>query len=407
MRQLSKPIHILVHDFSGHPFQVQLSRHLASRGYLVTHLHCTDIVGAKGSIEKMIGDPVNFFVDSISIGRNINRYNFLKRLLDERKYGKVLSSRVRQLNPDVVISANTPLDAQVQLFNTCRSMGVRFIFWLQDVLGIASKSVLSKKLGLLGSIIGDYYIRTEKSLLKNSDHIVPISEDFKFLLFKWGVETKNISVINNWAPLEEMPQFPVENDWRVTQGLEPIDRVAIYSGALGLKHNPQLLWDLAKDFEKKGPNFKLIVISEGYGANWLKKKLHNENLPNLKLLPFQPFELLPKVLASANVLLAILEPEAGEFCVPSKVLSYMCVGRPIALAAARSNLASKLVSNNICGMVSEPSNSSELCENVSSILAREDLVKSMGVNSRLYAEENFDIVKIADKFETIIQEVTK
>ena len=61
------------------------------------------------------------------------------------------------------------------------------------------------------------------------------------------------------------------------------------------------------------------------------------------LLPFQPYEVLPEVLASADVLLAILEPEAGVFSVPSKVLSYHCAGRPILAAIPAENLAARII----------------------------------------------------------------
>ena len=53
---------------------------------------------------------------------------------------------------------------------------------------------------------------------------------------------------------------------------------------------------------------------------------------SLRCLGFQPFEVLPDVLGSADVLVAILEPDAGVFSVPSKVLSYFCAGRPVLLA---------------------------------------------------------------------------
>ena len=40
---------VLVHDFSGHPFQVELSRELARRGHEVTHSYCPAWVSGKGS----------------------------------------------------------------------------------------------------------------------------------------------------------------------------------------------------------------------------------------------------------------------------------------------------------------------------------------------------------------------
>ena len=47
------------------------------------------------------------------------------------------------------------------------------------------------------------------------------------------------------------------------------------------------------------------------------------------LLPYQPFGRLSEVLASADVLVALLESDAGAYSVPSKVLTYLAAGRPI------------------------------------------------------------------------------
>ena len=43
---------ILVHDYSGHPFQVELSRELARRGHEVTHSYCEAYVSGKGHLER-------------------------------------------------------------------------------------------------------------------------------------------------------------------------------------------------------------------------------------------------------------------------------------------------------------------------------------------------------------------
>ena len=36
-------MHVLTHDFAGHPFQVELSRALAARGHRVTHAYCPSL----------------------------------------------------------------------------------------------------------------------------------------------------------------------------------------------------------------------------------------------------------------------------------------------------------------------------------------------------------------------------
>ena len=66
-------------------------------------------------------------------------------------------------------------------------------------------------------------------------------------------------------------------------------------------------------------------------------------LSNLVVLPFQPQVDVPKVLSSAAVLVAPLDASAGRFCVPSKVLAYLCARRPIVLAIDSGNLAAEIV----------------------------------------------------------------
>lgn len=395
-------MNIVLHDFSGHPFQVQLSRELAKRGHQITHIYCNDIVGAKGNLQQISSDPCSLRIEGLTIGSDINRYNFVKRLLDERKYGQVVAKRLSELKPDVVICSNTPLDSMFRIRAYCDKTKTPFVFWLQDIIGLAARAVLTTKLGVLGRVIGEYYIAREKRLLRSSQHVIPISTDFLSILASWKIDSKKTTVINNWAPIQEMPPHSKINDWSKKLKSDGCP-IAIYSGALGLKHNPKLLLDLAIHLNENHPSARLIVISEGYGADWLRTQNATLNLDSLIQLPFQPFSDLPQVLASADVLLAILEPEAGEFCVPSKVLSYMCVGRPIVLAASEQNLASQLIASNNIGRVVEPTDSNEFSKVVMQMLRDNDMQSEMGGAARAYAELSFDIESIGNKFEAIIK----
>ena len=69
---------------------------------------------------------------------------------------------------------------------------------------------------------------------------------------------------------------------------------------------------------------RIVVVSEGLGAKFLKKKREEFKLDNLIILDFQPFESVPEVMGTADILIAILDKDAGVFSVPSKVLTYHC-----------------------------------------------------------------------------------
>src|SRR4051794_2756283 len=55
-----RDMRILLHDYSGHPFQVQLTRALAARGHEALHLHCPSFTTGKGALEVRDDDPATF-----------------------------------------------------------------------------------------------------------------------------------------------------------------------------------------------------------------------------------------------------------------------------------------------------------------------------------------------------------
>ena len=78
---------IVVHDYSGHPGQAQLSRALARRGYEVTHQHCPSYTTGKGSLERAPGDPPTLRFEACAMEGTFAKYSALTRLRQELAYG--------------------------------------------------------------------------------------------------------------------------------------------------------------------------------------------------------------------------------------------------------------------------------------------------------------------------------
>ena len=146
-----------------------------------------------------------------------------------------------------------------------------------------------------------------------------------------------------------------------------------------------------------------MVISEGPGADWLAARKAEHQLGNLLLLPYQPFEQLPLVMAAADVLVALLEPDAGVFSVPSKVLTYLCARRPLLLAVPVENLAAKIVAKNEAGFLVPPTEIDSFLARAEQLSQNPELRLRFAHNARAYAEAHFDIQKIGDQFEAILQ----
>lgn len=391
---------ILINDHAGHPFQVQLSRSLAGRGHDVLHTFTAHLQTPRGTLQRRDTDPDGLKIKGISIGEEFSRYSMLKRVMQEQKLGKEMVKQIEAFKPNAVISANTPLFTQAAMIGKCRREDINFCFWVQDLLGIGIRNNLRKKLPVVGHVIGVYFIKMEESLFRKSDEIILITEDFLEIMGHAGVNRKKVHVINNWAPLDEVPVYPKSNSWSRANGFDQ-KTCLIYSGTLGMKHNPGLLVELALALKDR-EDVLIIVITEGLGADYLGEEKLRRGLANLRLLPFQPFADIPMVLACADVLLAVLEPDAGIFAVPSKVLTCLCAQRPLLLSVPPENLAARIVKENKAGIVVPPSDSMFFVNAAMTLLDDPELRSTLGKNGRAYAETTFAIEKITDKFEKIL-----
>ena len=74
------PLRVVVHDYSGFPFPVQLSRELARRGHDVLHLHCPSYRAGKGDLELRADDPPALAIEPIDMGGDFAKYSPARRV---------------------------------------------------------------------------------------------------------------------------------------------------------------------------------------------------------------------------------------------------------------------------------------------------------------------------------------
>jgi colanic acid biosynthesis glycosyl transferase WcaI len=392
---------IVVHDYAGHPGQVQLSRALAGRGHRVTHQHCPSYVTGKGAVEPMPDDPTTLTFQPCPMEGEFKRYSPVKRVMQEVAYGRRVGALIGSQRPDVAILSNIPLLAHALVALRLKRMRIPMIFWHQDIYSAAITAAAEKRLGAVGSVVGWIADRIERTIARSSSAMVAISPTFVPKLRSWGVKESAINVIPNWAPIGDLPVREKDNRWSQRVGLSSTP-VILYSGTLGLKHDPSILALVADYLRTACPEARVVVVSNGKGRDWLEEWKRDHGAENLVLLDYQPYEELPEVMGTADVLLAILEPDASKYSVPSKVLSYLCAGRPIVGFLPGDNSIAEILEVNQAGLVVDPADRDKIGPAVGELLNDDERRVRMGTAGRSYAESVFSPSAAADQFETII-----
>jgi len=391
---------IFVFDYSGHPFQVQLSRELARRGHEVTHSYCPAYPSGKGRLTAEPGESLEFA--PIGGSAPLHKTRFVRRLLRELAWGFSLAREVRRRRPDVAMMSNAQIPTLVVFALAMRVLGKPWVLWHQDVYSVAVRSFAGHKLGIGFRLVATSFELAERWCSRQASSIVVIARSFVPVHEKWGTADK-VHVIPNWAPLDEIVPMERKNDWAVEQELDDC-LTLLYSGTLGLKHDPALAVRLARAVRDRGVGVRLVVVNDGPAVEVLREEAARLDV-DITLLPFQPYERLSEVLATGDVLLVLLEAQAGEFSVPSKTLSYLSAGRPIVGLMPVQNLAGELI-REAGGYVAAPvaGEIDGAAEWVAAVLADPDHRDELGQAARTLAENEFALEGAADRFESILNE---
>ncbi|MQY32389.1 hypothetical protein SRB17_03370 [Streptomyces sp. RB17] len=392
---------IFVHDYSGHPFQAQLSRELARRGHAVVHSTCAAYRSGKGDLAA---DVAGLRFATIGERMVLRKQAYVHRLFQETRLGIELARQVGRERPDVALLSNLPIPVLAVTAAVLKRLRIPWVLWHQDITAVALESFAAADVAGAMGVAAKVFGAGEKWAARQSAAIVVIADSFVQVHRRWGTADK-VTVIPNWAPLDEIVPVARDNAWSQEQWLSGVKTV-LYAGTLGLKHNPVLLVQLVERLRRRGERVRLVVVNEGPAVSVLEEAAAARGV-ELTLLPFQPYRRLPEVLGTGDVLVVLLEGDAGLFSVPSKTLSYLCAGRPVLGLMPADNLAAQLLDQ--AGSAVFPPDESSLedaADWVRDVLSDPELAASLGKQSRVLAEREFALEGSASRFEDILRTAT-
>lgn len=396
---------IQMHDFSGHLFPAQLSRELVARGHFVDHVYSTQYSSGKGALERTANDSKRLTFSPLTAEQPFQKYSPMGRIRFERSYAAAWQNHVRATAPDWVVACNMPLFTLAAFRQSAARRQQPWLLWHQDLFSNAISEELSRRLPGPAAFGGRSLVRRmEAGVVRSATQVVAIGEEFRQAYRLWGLTTDHVTVIPNWAPLDEITPRPRENVWSAQHLPAGKELRLLYAGTLGRKHNPLLLAGLLRSALAAGLPARLIVASEGEGIEMLREDVGREPGLPVTLLPFQPAEELPDMLGSADVLVTILEPGASRFSIPSKVLSSLAAGRPVLGLMPEDNPAAADI-RAADGFVGPPTDFG-IAGGVGwlSRLHRDPAAaRAVGTQGRKLAESMFGIGPITDRFEAVLR----
>jgi colanic acid biosynthesis glycosyl transferase WcaI len=300
--------------------------------------------------------------------------------------------------PDVIISTSPSLPVCLPASLLGWLYDCPVILNLQDILPEAAIH-----LGILqNKLLIKLFTHLEKFAYRSATKISVIADGFVENLLKKGVPSHKIVQIPNWVDVSFIRPLPKENNqFRATHNLQ--DKfVVLYSGNIALTQGLETVVKAAAML-RNIPEIVFAIVGEAKGLHRLQQECLNYGADNVLLLPFQPREKLPQMLAAADVGLVVQKKNVISFNMPSKIQVLLASGRALIASVPENGTAARAIKQSGGGFVVPPEDPQALANAILDLYKNPQKVKNLGYKSRQYAVEQYAFEQALNNYESLCE----
>lgn len=230
------------------------------------------------------------------------------------------------------------------------------------------------------------WCKWNEKLFAKAKKIVTLSEGMAKCLAAY-VDGEKIVVVPNWPSRESFAPIEKKDNPFVKKHCLENRFTVLYSGNMGYTHNVETIVEVANKLREKNM-IHFLLIGDGKKKIELIEKVKAYGLNNCTFLDWQPADVLPYSLASADLGVITLNQETALVSVPSKTYNLLAVGAPLLCIAPKESEIAHMVAQNGNGACFLPKQIAEIAEFIEGLASNEARRKEMVENS-LNASKNY------------------
>ncbi len=372
-----------------------LVKHYSSKGYMV------DVITSLPSYNhnsKKIFSKKKEKLNNLKIRRIellVEGNSPFKKLINAIRLGLWTNYLAIKGNYDIIISTSIP-PISGGFFAALASYitKARFIYFCMDLhpeIGKISKDFSNPLLFMLLKKIDNWSCSRARP-------VVVHSLDMKNTILSRGIKKKpEIKIINNFSiPTESLNKPFSSKDLQLNNAKLKI----IFAGNLGRFQALDKIIDAMALLRNK-KDIKLILVGDGS----IKKKLMlkiKKSMANVHLLNRQPIDITKEIIKKADIGLVSLDSNIYKYGYPSKLMTYLEQGKPIAAVLEKESEIAKLIENENCGFCIPTLESEKIAQYFVKLTKNDSWKLKMSNNATNVYKKYFTRSKIYDEWSKIL-----
>jgi glycosyltransferase involved in cell wall biosynthesis len=232
--------------------------------------------------------------------------------------------------------------------------------------------------------------RMNRLVWENAEIVFTLSDPMASNLERWFDVCKTragkVIVIPNWADVDWIRPMAKDTNEFARKYMQTGKLTVMYSGNLGQSHDIETILNAAKRL-KGNDAVRFMIIGDGARRNLVEKTKREDGLDNLTVLPFQPENILPVLLATADLAVISLDKGSEGLMVPSKTYYSMAAGAALIGLCDKNCEVARIISRYECGIVVTPGDIDAMTNGIIDLLGDKSKLNHYRANSRIAAEK--------------------
>jgi glycosyltransferase involved in cell wall biosynthesis len=276
------------------------------------------------------------------------RHQMRRRVSNYLSYLALAVPRALAIRPDVILAMTDPPVAGIAGAFVARLSGRPFVYNIRDMypdMAIGGDIVRPSKLVQL-------WERMHRRALRQAARVIVLGDDMRERILAKGVSPERVVVVRDGTAIPTSTPDPTDpNVQKIVQEIRcGFSFVILHAGNLGFYGAWGTLLKAAEILRNE--NTGLVFI--GDGANRAALEASAAGTPNVRFLPFRPFEQLPHVMMAGDLHIVTVRRGLEGVVVPSKLYSTLAAGRPVLAVAPSNSDAARIVVESGCGLAADP-----------------------------------------------------
>ena len=305
------------------------------------------------------------------------RHQMQRRVSNYLSYLALAVPRALAIRPDVVLAMTDPPVAGIAGAFIARLAGRPFVYNIRD---------LYPDMAIGGDIVrpngwASRWEKMHRSALKQAARVIVLGDDMRNRILAKGIAPERVVVVRDGTTFPA--SMPAKSDPVVQEIRSGFPFVALHAGNLGFYG----AWGTLLKAAEMLRNENAALVFVGDGANRASLEASAAGSPNVRFLPFRPFEQVPHVMMAGDVHIVTIRRGLEGVVVPSKLYSILAAGRPVLAVAPDSSDAARIVTESGCGLAADPDDPAAVAKAIRELRSDPARLCEMGRRARETAEK--------------------